>query len=168
MTPAAGYRRSTAAISAARPASHAAPVAAWARGVTMTAPAPWARAPASSPGRMPRSSTATGTTAKPMAAIRSNVTAWPGSSTMTRSAGVSQVASTRSMPSSAPLVTIRLAESIPSAASCSAARSRSRDATGASAYSRAGGRAGRAGRGGSSAGSGPPVMRSLVPAGALR
>ena len=71
MTPADGYRRSTRAISAARPASHAAPVADCARGVTITAPAPRASAAASPSGRMPRSSTGTGTVVKPIAAIRS-------------------------------------------------------------------------------------------------
>src|SRR6516164_2166703 len=60
-----------------------------------------------------------------MAATRSKVTAWPGSSTMTRSEGVSQVARTRSMPSSAPPVTMRLVASMPSAASCPAASRRS-------------------------------------------
>ena len=62
MTPAAGCRRSTSLISAARQAS-AAPVAACARGVTISAPAP-ASAAASPSGRMPRSSTGTGTTVK--------------------------------------------------------------------------------------------------------
>src|SRR6185437_2331552 len=93
-------------------------------------------------------STGTGTAVKPIAATRSKVTAWPGSSTMTRPAGVSQVARTRSIPSRAPPVTVRLAASMPSAASCAAARRRSRGATGASAYIRAGRRAGQAGSGG--------------------
>src|SRR5262249_4468667 len=69
------------------------------------------------------------------------------------------------MASSAPPVTVRLAVSMPSAASCADARRRSRGATGASAYIRAGRRAGQAGSSGSRAGSGPPLIRSLVPAG---
>ena len=62
ITPTDGKRRSTAPISAARSVSQAAPVAACARGVMITAPAPRVSASASSPGRMPRSSTGTGTT----------------------------------------------------------------------------------------------------------
>lgn len=72
------------------------------------------------------------------------------------------------MASSAPPVTVRLAVSMPSAASCPAASRRSRGATGASAYIRAARLAGQAGSSGSRSGSGPPVIRSLVPAGALR
>ena len=72
------------------------------------------------------------------------------------------------MPSSAPPVTVRLALSMPSAASWPAARRRSRGETGASAYIRADRLAGWAGSSGSRSGSGPPVIRSLVPAGALR
>ncbi len=47
------------------------------RGVTISAPAPLASAVASSAGRIPRSSTGTGTAVKPMAASRSKVTALP-------------------------------------------------------------------------------------------
>ncbi len=72
------------------------------------------------------------------------------------------------MASSAPPATVRLAVSMPSAASCPAASRRSRGATGASAYIRAGRLAGQAGSSGSRSGSGPPVIKSLVPAGALR
>ena len=72
------------------------------------------------------------------------------------------------MPSSAPPVTMTLVASMPSAANCSAASRRSRGATGACAYIRAGRIGGRAGRSGSRSGSGPPVMRSRVPAGTVR
>ena len=149
-------------LARARAGSRAAPVGFCPRGVAMNASTPARSARARSPGRGPESSTPTGSATRPSAATRSKTATYPGSSTAIRSPGRRWACSTRSIPSSAPLVTARAPRGSPSASSWRAASARSAGRLAASPYrpERRGRRPSARWSGGRSARSGLPSERS--------